>query len=200
MQAFSGGRHPLSLLVALILVAGCSPDPPVEDTLDDASFDLVNQDSSAVSFPDAFEGRPVVVGYIYTNCPNVCPQITANMRSVRETLDQPEEVQFATVTFDPKRDTPSQLAEYQADFKLDDTSWQFLTGSPATIDSLMSRMDVRHDIKPPADTTAADSSDYLFVHSNRITLLDGQGRVRAEYNGSRTPPEHIVEDLQKVMQ
>lgn len=188
------------LFVALALVAGCSPDPPVEDALEEASFVLVNQDSSTVSFPGAFEGRPVVVGYIYTNCPKVCPKITANMRSVREKLDQPEEVQFASITFDPKRDTPSQLAEYQADFNLDDTPWQFLTGSPSTIDSLMTRMGIHHEIQPPADTTAAGSADSLFVHSNRITLLDGQGRVRGEYNGSRTPPEHIVEDLRKVMQ
>lgn len=185
------------LIAALVLVGCSSPDPPVQDTLDE-SYRLVNQDSSAVTFPDDFQGQPLVVGYIYTECPDVCSQITANMRSVRAELDRPEEVQFVTITFDPERDTPSRLTEYQSSFNLEDTPWQFLTGTPTTIDSLMSRMDIHHEIQPPADSAEADSSDYLMVHSNRITLMDGQGRVRAEYPGSRVPPENVIEDLQKM--
>jgi cytochrome oxidase Cu insertion factor (SCO1/SenC/PrrC family) len=64
----------------------------------------------------------------------------------------------------------------------------------------MDRIVVRHSIKgtdrefPEADT--ADS--YIFNHSNQITLIDSQGRVRAEYAGSQTPTKLIVSDLQKI--
>ena len=44
----------------------------------------------------------------------------------------------------------------------------------------------------------ADTTGYIFTHSNQITLIDAQGRVRAEYGGSQTPPSLIVQDLKKI--
>jgi len=172
----------------------------VDAVLSDTSYALVNQDSSAIAFPDDFLGKPVLLGTIYTKCPNVCPEITANMKDIRAQLDNPDAVQFVSVTFDPHRDTPAQLAKYRARFGLDDTNWAFLTGDRKTIEELMNRIDVRHTIQgtdrefPKADT--ADS--YTYKHSNQITLIDSQGRMRAEYAGSQTPPKLIVSDLQKI--
>ncbi|MFP4227575.1 MAG: SCO family protein [Salinivenus sp.] len=171
----------------------------VDTVLTDTTYTLLNQDSASVAVPDSFLGTPVVLGSIYTNCPNICPQITANMKAVRDSLDDPEAVQFVSVTFDPKRDTPSQLKAYQAEYELTDTSWEFLTGPPETLDALLDRLGVRRrvdgtDREFPAD----DSTDYIFKHSNQITLIDAQGRVRAEYGGSQTPPSLIVRDLEKI--
>ncbi len=200
----------LFFLVFPVLAGGCGTDRDneakntlsldVDAVLTDTSYALVNQDSSAVAFPDDFSGQPVVLGAIYTNCPNVCPRITANMKEIRARLDDPEAVQFVSITFDPHRDTPARLAKYRAQFGLDDTSWQFLTGDRETIDRLTDRLDVRHTIKgtdrefPEADT----AESYVFSHSNQISLIDGQGRLRAEYAGSQTPPKLIVDDLQKI--
>lgn len=172
----------------------------VDRTLTDTTYALVNQDSSAVTFPDDFLGTPIVLGTIYTNCPNICPQITANMKNIRRQLPDTSAVQFVSVTFDPKRDTPARLATYREQFDLTGTSWQFLTGAPATIGALMDRLDVRHTIKGTDrefPTTVPDSA-YVFNHSNQITLIDSQGRVRAEYAGSQTPPDLIVSDLAKI--
>lgn len=204
---------PILVLLLAGLVGGCGGDSAerpnegkntlsldVDAVLTDTSYTLVNQDSSSVAFPDAFVGKPVLLGTIYTNCPNVCPKITANMKNIRDQLDDPSAVQFVSVTFDPHRDTPSRLAEYQTQFGLDDTDWQFLTGDRETIGRLMDRLDVRHTIEgtdrefPEADT----AESYIFTHSNQITLIDSQGRVRAEYAGSQTPPKLIVSDLQKI--
>lgn len=199
-------------LLVLVFVPGCggdaSPDRGPKNTLSldvdavltDTSYTLVNQDSVAVHFPDAFVGTPVVLGTIYTQCPNVCPKITANMKNIRSELADTSAVQFVSVTFDPHRDTPARLAEYQTQFGLGNTSWQFLTGDTTTIDRLMDRLGVRHTIKgtdrefPAPDT----DSSYIFTHSNQITLIDAQGRVRASYGGSQTPPSLIIRDLEKI--
>jgi len=212
---FSVGRLLVPILILMLagLAGGCGSDSAerpneaentlsldVDTVLTDTSYALLNQDSSAVAFPDDFVGNPILLGTIYTNCPNVCPKITANMKNIRVHLDDPDAVHFVSVTFDPHRDTPAQLKKYRDQFGLGETDWQFLTGDRETIGGLMDRIDVRHSIKgtdrefPEADT--ADS--YIFNHSNQITLIDSQGRVRAEYAGSKTPTKLIVSDLQKI--
>jgi len=203
----------LVLLLLAVGVVGCGRDADpqargakntmsldVDRALTDTSYTLVDQDSNAVTVPDDVLGMPVVLGTIYTNCPNICPQITANMKDVRRQLEDPSSVQFVSVTFDPRRDTPAQLAAYQQRFGLDDTSWLFLTGDTATIGALMNRLDVRHTIKGTDRTfpRASPDSAYVYNHSNQITLIDSQGRVRAEYAGSQTPPSLIVDDLKKI--
>ena len=171
----------------------------VDTVLTDTTYMLLNQDSTARSVPDDYLGTPVVLGSIYTNCPNICPQITANMKAVRDSLDNPEAVQFVSVTFDPRRDTPARLAAYRAQYDLTGTSWEFLTGDPDTIDRFLDRLGVRRRVKgTEREFPASDSTDYIFTHSNQITLIDAQGRVRAEYGGSQTPPSLIVRDLEKI--
>jgi protein SCO1/2 len=203
----------LALLLVAALSTGCEDDTSrsargaqntlsldVDTTLTDTSYALRNQDSAAVTVPDDLLGTPVLLGTVYTNCPNVCPRITANMKSVRDRLEDTTTVQFVSVTFDPHRDTPSRLAAYRDRFDLTDTSWHFLTGDRATIARLMGRLDVRYTIKgtdrafPEADTARS----YTYAHSNQITLIDAEGRVRAAYAGSQTPPDHIISDLQTL--
>jgi len=204
---------PWVLPALLLLVVGCGKADSqeqarrdqndlsldVDTTLADTTYTLVNQDSSTVHVPNDFLGTPVVLGSIYTNCPNVCPKITANMQDIRDQLDEPDSVQFVTVTFDPNRDTPSRLRAYRDTFGISDSSWHFLTGPPSTLDSFLDRLGIRRRVKGsnrefPADTT----DDYLFTHSNQITLIDAKGRVRVEYGGSQTPPSLIVRDLEKL--
>jgi protein SCO1/2 len=196
-----------------MLLAGCGEDAgpqnrgaantmslDVDRTLTDTSYALINQDSSAVTFPDDVLGSPIVLGTVYTHCPNICPQITANMKEIRRQLPDSSAVQFVSVTFDPHRDTPARLAAYQEQFGLGATSWQFLTGDTTTIGALMDRLDVRHTIKGTDREFpgASPDSGYVFTHSNQITLIDAKGRVRAEYAGSQTPPSLIVSDLEKI--
>jgi protein SCO1/2 len=210
-------QQPAAMAVAALLLgvmlAGCGGEADsqrrgakntmsldVDRILTDTTYTLINQDSSAVRFPDDFLGTPIVLGTIYTNCPNICPQITANMKTIREQLPDPSAVQFVSVTFDPQRDTPARLAAYRQQFDLSGSSWQFLTADTTTIGALMDRLDVRHTIKGTdrAFPAAVPDSAYVFNHSNQITLIDAQGRVRAEYAGSQTPPDLIVSDLEKI--
>lgn len=193
-------RLALAGLLAVGLWTGCQQDPRVIANLSDRSYALVNQDSSAVSFPDAYDGKILVVGTIYTHCPDVCSMITANMKRAREQLGDAEDVQFVTITFDPQRDTPSRLASYRRSFGVDDTSWAFLTGEPETINALMKRLGVFHQVTGPNGAPASRDtlSTYFFSHSDRILFIDAQGRVRPGYNGSRTSPDTLAEAIHNM--
>ena len=97
-------------------IAGPAPD-----------FALVDQFNNPVNMSH-FEGKVVVITFIYTNCPDVCPAVTYQMKKLSEELgdDYNESVVFLSVTVDPERDTPERLASFASNH---DASWQFLTST-----------------------------------------------------------------------
>jgi len=181
------------MLAAFVLLAGCQ-DHPVLDDLDDASFQLVDQDSTAVTIPDDLAGRPTLMGFVYTHCPDICPMTTANMKQVREQLGTPEDVQFVTVTFDPVRDTPSVLRQYRDAYGLENASWLFLTGDTTAVNQMMERFGIRSQVSY-SSTTENGEEVYFIDHSDQVTLLDAKGRIVRHYGGSMTPPDILVEDI-----
>jgi protein SCO1/2 len=65
---------------------------------------------------DSFRGRPVLVTFIYTHCPDVCPLITSNLR-VAQSLMGPKvaaNTQIIAVSVDPRGDTRSTVADFLA--------------------------------------------------------------------------------------
>lgn len=189
----------LALAVGLGLLTGCGDDPSVLDDLSDTSYDLVAHDGSPVTFPDAYDGQILLVGYVYTQCPDVCSMITANMKTVRDRLDSTEGVTFVTISFDPRRDTPERLTAFRDAFRIE-AGWPFLTGDSTTVARLMDRLDVRrrivtHDGRPASPDTL---DSYFIDHTDQVTLVDAEGRVRFHYSGSRTPPEILIEDITKL--
>ena len=184
---------------AVLVLAGCTESLPVHQDLSEDAFTMVTQDSSTVTFPNDYAGDILVIGAIYTQCPDVCPIVTGNMQSVRQRLGDTTGVRFVTVTFDPRRDTPSRMAAYRSAFGIDSNTWSFLTGSPSTVDTLMKRLEIKTSISS-GDTLSTDESTgtYFIDHTDQITLVDERGRVRYRYHGSGTPPEIIIEDIERL--
>jgi protein SCO1/2 len=182
-------------LLLLGLISACNKPETIID-LSSSSFNLTNTDSAQVAFPDNYKGEISVISFIYTHCPDVCPIITANMRNIQSELQDTNNVEFIEITFDPQRDTPSVLKKYKETYRLND-QFQLLTADTSTINSLLDKMNILAQ-KTQIDSLKQNSSNYFMRHSNTIYLMDKQGRIRAEYMASRVPPEHVVEDLQKL--
>ncbi len=187
----------LVALTALFLLSGCGNSPEVIHDLSDKSYELVNQDSTAVSFPSDFEGEYLAVGFIYTHCPDICSITTANLKNIGNQLKDTSDVQFIAITFDPERDTPSVLKDYMQNFKLDEDNFSMLTGDPATIDSVLTHMDIQAQVSF-TNTKSSGERIYMMNHTDRISVMDPESRVRFEYPGSKVPPEHVVEDLNSL--
>lgn len=185
----------LFTITVALFFHSCGPD-----TLDDYSserFELVNQNEETVVFPDDFAGAPVVMGFIYTNCPDVCSFITANIKKVYEETDNPEDTQFILVTFDPERDTPDVLKSYADAFDMDGEPFQFLTGDPETVQAFMERMNVRVQESYSKESDEEERM-YFLNHSDKILLIDENSRLIFDYGGSMTPVNIIIEDLEKI--
>ena len=189
-----------SLLLSLIFIqSACMNDYKIIDDMNDASFELVNQDSVKVSFPEDFRGQYVVMGFVYTNCPDICPLITQNLIKIQKDLGYPANVQFLGVSFDPKRDTPDVLHRYKEVFNVDDNV-NFLTGEPTIVQTFMDSVRVRTQ-ESMRTTTESGKEIYFLNHSDKIMVMNPKGEIIIEYGGSMPSiPSLIVQDLQSLIQ
>ncbi len=177
------------------LLSACSS--PALDDYSDVQFELINQNGETVIFPDDFEGAPLVMGFIYTYCPDICSFITANVGKIYEEMDRNDDVQFVLVTFDPQRDTPEVLKGYAQAFDMDRPPFQFLTAEPETIEAFMNRVSVRTQESYSRDLEDGERM-YFLNHSDKILLIDQNSRLIFDYGGSMTPVSIILEDLEKL--
>ena len=186
----------LLILSLFVLFIACKTGPETIDDLTDKSFELVNQNNESITFPDDYQGKYLVMGFIYTNCPDICPLVTQNLIKVQKELGNPDDVQFLGVTFDPKRDTPERLKEYKGVFNLED-NFDFLTADSLIVSEFMDSVRVRSQV---SFTQIRDDGKevYFMNHSDKIMVVNPKGQVIYEYGGSMTPVNYIIEDLKKV--
>jgi protein SCO1/2 len=186
----------LLAIVALVISSACQRTVVIDD-LNDASFQLLTQDSVAVTFPDDYKGKYVVLGFIYTHCPDICPLITKNLKDIQEGIGAPDNVQFLAVSFDPNRDTPSVLTEYKNVWGVDQ-NFDFLTGDSLQISAMMDSLRVRTQVSF-STTTESGEELYFLNHSDKIMVIDPKSRVIIEYGGSQPQvPKLIIEDFENL--
>jgi protein SCO1/2 len=181
-------------LLALFLL-NCS-EPEAIDDFKDFSVTLIDQDSSEVVFPDEYEGDFLVMGFVYTNCPDICPLITGNLKKIQQEMGDPDDVTFIGLSFDPQRDTPAVLHRYHEAFGLN-SNFRMLTGDTTQVQQFLQRVKVRTQVSM-SQTTPDGREIYFLNHSDKIIVLDDKGRWVYEYGGSMTSPDIIIEDLNKI--
>ena len=88
---------------------------------------LTDQDGEQYSLTSDANGV-VVVSFIFTRCPDVCPILTQSLIAVEASLTEEErdDVTFVSISVDPHHDTPAVLKEYSERMG---ASWPHLTGS-----------------------------------------------------------------------
>lgn len=198
--SLSSSKYSIFFLILFLFIffESCSNNLPVKKSLR-TSFELINQDSSKVSFPEDFKGNITVMSFMYTNCPDVCPMTTNNLRMLQEQLkkDDIKGVQFVELSFDPDRDTPPILKKYADVRSIDEKNFQLLTGNKKVIDSLLKVMNI---YAIPSDTINYDNGGftYSFIHTDRITLIDKESRIRKEYKGSIVDEKEIIKDIESI--
>ena len=76
-------------------------------------FTLTSQDGKPVALVD-LRGKVVVVAFIYTQCPDICPMLTQKMVEIQDELgaDFGPKVAFVSISLDPEHDTPEVLKDY----------------------------------------------------------------------------------------
>ncbi|MCW9066543.1 MAG: SCO family protein [Ignavibacteriaceae bacterium] len=189
----------ITLSVTLLLSLSCKENLPLDKDLTKKSYSLINQDSVEVIFPENIIGHITVMGFIYTHCPDICPMTTHNMYLVQKRLNEEgiDNVKFIAISFDPDRDTPEVLTKFAEIRDLDFNSWTFLTGQKNTVDEMMKRFDVKA-IKTDERIDEEGNPEYSMMHTDRISLIDKQGRLRKNYKGSTLNLEELINDIKTL--
>lgn len=151
-------------------------------------FTLTDQDGRTVSDKD-FAGKPFIVFFGYTNCPDVCP---ATLFELSEALNKlgadAGAVPVLFVSVDPDRDKPDVLKQYLSNFN---PAIRGLTGTDAQVRS-MAKAYRAYFAKAPVE-----GGEYSMDHTAVVYLMDGRGNFVAPFNTKR-PPADMAADLRRV--
>lgn len=189
----------LFCIVLLLVGAGCER-LDVKGDLSSLHSTLVNQDGEEVQFPDRYSGQITLIGYIYTTCPDICPLTTQRMNQVAQQLTDTERqsVQIAGISMDPNRDTPDVLANYADAYLLEPEIWTLLSGERRTVLNLLEQLDITVR-RTPTRFTETGEMIYFLDHTDRVSLVDRQGRIRQHYVGSELDVDEVVRDIQTLL-
>lgn len=180
--------------LAVVLLAGCgqqsvpAPSAAVGTRLDQAlPADVANLhlvDSTGRTRTLAgLRGKVVVLQDSMTLCQETCPMDTAALVRTARAVDAAgltDDVEFVTVTVDPQRDTPRQLAAYRrlyAGPHGDPANWMLLTGTPRAVDALwhdlgVYRKRVASDEPAPRSWRTGARLTYDVEHSDEAFFFD----------------------------
>jgi protein SCO1/2 len=185
--AFVAGLGLCFSVIWLVAPRGPGPIAPATGAIG-GSFELVNQDGRTVSAQD-LKGRPFLVFFGFTHCPDVCPTTLFEVSEVLRALGpDADKVNALFVTVDPERDTPDKLKDYLSSF---DSHLTGLTGSSEAIAAMTKSYRVYVKKVPQAD-------GYTMDHTAIVYLMDKEGRFVAPFSLKRRPADAAA-DLRKYL-
>ncbi|PJA97787.1 MAG: hypothetical protein CO128_10715 [Ignavibacteriales bacterium CG_4_9_14_3_um_filter_30_11] len=189
------------LVFISLIFSGCGKEIPVIKDLNRTDYKLITQDSTQFNFPSDLKGKTVVLSYIYTNCPDICPIITQNIISINKQIDKEEidNIVYVEISFDPERDIPSVLKNYAEVRGIKSPNWYFLTGDKKTVFNLLKDLNV-YALSGDTTITPQNDSLYYFIHTDRISLIDKQNRLRLNFNGSNADKKEIINSIKQIKQ
>lgn len=150
-------------------------------------FRLTDQFGRQVTLSQ-FRGEPVVLTFMYTRCPDVCPLTAEKLHQVQLLLGKDAtHVVMLAVSIDPRRDTRATALSFSRTHKLT-ANWHYLVGT--------------HDQLAPVwnaySVYAQDAMDNKITHTDALYLIDKQGRERVFFADDFTN-EQLTSDLKVLL-
>ena len=187
-------RALVTLSILALLMAGCGGDR--------GSYTAANQADClpAITLTDQFgqpltlstlRGKPVLVDFIYTQCPGPCLLLTQKMAAVARRLGPAvgSKIALLSIDIDPEHDSPDQLAEYIKRQDAEANGWHFVTGSPAEIDQLLRKFQLARERE----------KDGSVAHVAGIFLLGPDGKEVREYDGKIVKVSLLADEVEQMV-
>src|SRR4051794_4408125 len=201
-------RVALGMLVGALLVAGCGSSgdsgsstgvPKGQTKAKSASFAgakaappkpapalrLKNSLGQSVDLAQ-FKGKAVLITFIYTHCPDVCPLIVSHLKAAQAELGaKAKDLQIIAVSTDPRGDTPATvnrfLKQHGMTGKMD-----YLIGTPKQLQKTWADWNI---IAKPA-RSGRDQVE----HSALIYGIGADGKLTTLYSANFKPAQ-VVHDV-----
>ncbi|MBJ7330899.1 MAG: SCO family protein [Solirubrobacteraceae bacterium] len=142
---------------------------------------LRDQDGRAVRLSE-YQGKPVVVTFLYTTCEDTCPLTAQQIRGALDDLGQ--DVPVVAISVDPANDTPFRARKFMLEQQMTGRM-RFLLGPRAALQ----RQWEAYGIRPQKED---------LEHTASLVILDGQGRQRIGFPIDKLTPEGLAHDLRAM--
>ena len=146
-------------------------------------------------------GKVAVVSFIYTACPERlgCPLASLALQDLQARLKDEglyRDVVLLSISFDPGRDSPAQLAKYARVYGADPAFWRFMTApSTRVLEGVLESYG--QDRAPVYDPRGRFTGRYS--HVLKVFLLDRDGYIRNIYSAGFLVPDLVVNDIKTVL-
>lgn len=149
-------------------------------------FTLTDQNGKQVSLAQ-FKGQPVILTFLYTHCPDLCPLTAEKLHTVMLNLgSDAHKVAVLAVSTDPARDTTDAALNFSKAHQMQDY-WHYLIGTQNSLSPVWSA----YNIFAQAQTQTVN-------HTVAIYVIDKQGRERT-YFGNEFTASQLTANLQQLL-
>jgi protein SCO1/2 len=136
-----------------------------------------------------YRGRAVLVTFLYTNCPDVCPLIASNLRVALKMLGpRAAEAQVIAISVDPRGDTRGAVTRFLSEHQMTGRM-QYLIGSPGELARTWAAWEV--------GSTRDVGQPQLVSHSALVYGVSASGRLTTVYPSTFEPAE-IAHDVPRL--
>jgi protein SCO1/2 len=165
--------------------AFAAPLAPVKPVAAPA-FTLADQFGKPVSIAD-YRGKAVLLTFLYVDCPDVCPLISAALRTTVDKLGSAaKQVQVIAISVDPVGDTPKAVRKYLASRGVLHR-FEYLVGTKAQLAPVWAK----YHIAAERDATLKREVG----HTGIVIGIDAGGKVRTYYPSDPLKPSWMVHDV-----
>ncbi len=148
-----------------------------------------DEDGRTVKLGDYFGSRPVVLAFVYYECPMLCTQVLNGLTKTMSVLSESvgREFDVVTVSFDPRETSvlaAGKKKAYLDRYKREGAAagWHFLTGDEASIAALTAAAGFRY---------AWDADTAQFAHASGIVVATADGRLSRYFFGIEYAPRDL---------
>ncbi|HLZ71220.1 MAG TPA: SCO family protein [Dehalococcoidia bacterium] len=195
----------LSAALALVASAACAGGAKLSGTpLHESAapdFALHTPDGRSFHLSD-LRGKTVVLTFLYTHCPDVCPAIAGRLALANQQLGKrAAKVAFVSVSVDPEGDTPASVDAFTQEHGLAALGdrWRYAIGSRLDLAPVWQAYGIGASPQPAALATLRPDPNGppIIDHNAVLYLIDAQGRERTVLDQDVTVAT-LVGDLRQL--
>lgn len=201
------------LFCTLLFLAGCFSPADIErwepkgeaiESIKVQDFTLTTSEGTSWTYSEEAANTTLAIAFLFTNCLDICPIVTHNMKWVKAQLSDEElnKTTFLTITVDPWRDNVSVLHDWKTGTN---SEWTHLTSTSNESESPSMNMlqnvwvnfGVGLTIEEAGTNTSArhHPDDYTVNHSTGTILVDRFGYQRVWWGDNDWILDLFLEDL-----
>ena len=142
-------------------------------------FSLTDQNNKTITNKD-YLNKVYVLEFFFTKCPTICPKMNQNMIDIEKTFFGNPNFGVASITIDPKNDTPEALKLHAEELGINSANWHMLTGDKDYIFDLANKGFNLYAGEDKADKTNLE-------HPGMFALIDKKGNIRCRRDKQGNP-------------